>query len=379
MRRRPGHLIWGLVRAAGVAALVVTWALLAAGVAAAATTTTIGFDDLAPGTVVSNQYDGQGVDFQSGIIGTNVYCHPVITAVAAGQAQSGSQVADASCANGEFPDSSIYGVLSDSAQHVSVYAGFTPTFSSPPASAAVTLNGYDVLGNVVATSTVAVPTDAGTHTLISVASSSPNIVAFDVTSNDPSVSVDDLTFDNPGGVPADFAISVSSGSTAVVQGLQVTDTIAIRRFNGSNGGVTFTASGLPAGVHASFSPNPATGNTTTLTLSADPNAPPSPPGPFPSFTVTGTPASAAVGSAPRSATPQIAVNPLFTFSAPQSIARPTLLDAAGADHRHRRRRFHRPGQPDRDGAAERRRRVVRPGHPDTAGTDENRHDAHQPE
>jgi hypothetical protein len=60
-----------LVRAAGVAALVVTWALLAAGAAAAATTTTLGFDDLAPGTVVSNQYDAQGVDFQSGIIGIN--------------------------------------------------------------------------------------------------------------------------------------------------------------------------------------------------------------------------------------------------------------------------------------------------------------------
>jgi IPT/TIG domain len=322
VRRRPAHPIWGLIRAAGVAALVVTWALLAAGAAAAATTTTLGFDDLAPGTVVSNQYDAQGVDFQSGIIGINVYCHPVITAVAAGQAQSGNQVADASCANGEFPDSSIYGILSDSAQHVSVYAGFTPTFSSPPASAAVTLDGYDVLGNIVATSTVAVPTDAGTHTLISVASSSPNIVAFDVTSNAPSVSVDDLTFDNPGGVPADFAINVASGSSGVVQGSQVTDTIAIQRFNGSNGGVTFTASGLPAGVHASFSPNPATGNTTTLTLSADPTAPPSPPGPFPSFTVTGTPTSAAVGPAARSVTPQIAVNPLFTINAPPSIAVP---------------------------------------------------------
>jgi hypothetical protein len=71
VRRRPAHPNWVLVRAAGVAALVVTWSLLAAGAAAAATTTTIGFDDLAAGTVVSNQHDAQGVDFQSGIIGIN--------------------------------------------------------------------------------------------------------------------------------------------------------------------------------------------------------------------------------------------------------------------------------------------------------------------
>jgi hypothetical protein len=47
------------LRADGVAVLVVTWALPAAGAAAAAAamTTTIGFDDLAPGTTVSSRLD----------------------------------------------------------------------------------------------------------------------------------------------------------------------------------------------------------------------------------------------------------------------------------------------------------------------------------
>jgi hypothetical protein len=51
VRRRLAHLIWIVVRAAGVAALVVT----------------IGFDDFAAGTVVSNEYDVQGVDSRAGI------------------------------------------------------------------------------------------------------------------------------------------------------------------------------------------------------------------------------------------------------------------------------------------------------------------------
>lgn len=301
-----------LARVGILAALASAFGVAMPGAAVAATTTTIGFDDMPAGTTVSTQYDAQGVDFANGIVASNVYCFPKIVAVAGGQAQSGNQVADTSCANGEFPDSSIRGTLNNSAQNVSVYAGFSPTGGSP-ASTAVTLNAYDALGQVVKTSTVTVPADQGTHTLIAVSSSSPNIVAFDVTSTQPNVTVDDLTFDNPSGVPADFTISPHSAFVQVVQGSGVPDAIAIQRLNGSNGGVTFSASGLPAGVHASFSPNPATGNGTTMTVSADAGAPLPAPGPFPSFTVTGTPAGAGVGSVPRSATLQVAVQPLFTI------------------------------------------------------------------
>ena len=91
------------------------------------TSTTINFDDLAAGTAVSSQYDAQGVDFDKGIIGNGVYCYPVIRQVSTADAQSGDQVADTSCANGEFSDSSIDGALKNNAQHVSVYAGFSVT------------------------------------------------------------------------------------------------------------------------------------------------------------------------------------------------------------------------------------------------------------
>jgi hypothetical protein len=98
--------------------------------------------------------------------------------------------------------------------------------------------------------------------------------------------------------------------------------VSIQRLNGSFGGVTFSASGMPAGVHVSFSPNPATGDSTTMTVTADPTAQLPPPGPFPSITVTGTPANTGVGSVPRTASVQVWVQPLFTFGAPRSVSVP---------------------------------------------------------
>lgn len=312
-----------VVRAAILAALVVSVSAITPTDVLAATTTTIGFDDLSPGTVVSTQYAAQGVNFATGIVGINVYCYPVIQAVGSGMAQSGTQVADASCANGEFPDSSIRGNLSNSAQNVSVYAGFSPS-STPPTTVSVTLTAYDINGSVVDTATQTVTAGAGTHTQLAVSSSSPNIVAFDVTSTQPAVSIDDLTFDNPSGVPADFSLNSQTTLLYPVQGSSTTDTVVIHRLNGSNGAITFSASGLPTGVTASFSPNPATGTTasTTMTLSADPTAPPPPPGPFPSITVTGTPAGAGVGPTPRTASVAVDVEQLFSIVVPQAIKVP---------------------------------------------------------
>ncbi len=318
--RRVGKLIRGLC--AGVVATVALLVVAMPGAALGATTTTITFDDLSPGAMVSTQYDAQGVDFVRGIVGSNVYCYPVIVAVAQGAAQSGNHVADATCANGEIFDSSIRGNLKNSAKHVSVYAGFSPTGSGSLASEAVTLTAYDALGSVVNTTTATVGAGQGTHTLLAVSSSSANIVAFDVTGTSANVSIDDVTFDNPGGVPADFAISPNSTFIQVTQGSAVADLVTIQRLNGSFGGVTFKASGLPAGIHVSFSPNPATGNSTTMTVSADRGAPLPQPGPFPSFTVTGTPAGAGVGSRPRSATVIVVVDPLFTVDTPSTVSVP---------------------------------------------------------
>jgi len=290
--------------------------------ALALTTTTIGFDDLSPGTVVSNQYDAQGVDFESGIVGFNVYCYPVVKKVTFLDAASGDQVADTSCSDGEFPDSSIRGVLTNSAQNLSVEAGFLPSYSNPPASEVVTLTAYDIDGNALGADTAAVPTGTGTHTLLQIASASADVVQFDLTATQPNVAIDDLTFDNPSGLPPDFAVRPESGEAAVAQGSSTQDIIDVNRENGSTGGITFSASGIPTGVHAVFSPNPATGNSTTLTISADTSASLTATSPYPPVTVTGTPDSASAGPAARSQTIGLDVYPNFTVSLAPSLQVP---------------------------------------------------------
>ncbi len=279
-----------------------------------ATTTTISFDDLTGGTVVSNQYDAQGVDFGNGIIDNNVYCYPVIKQLSNQNAKSGDQVADISCANGEFPDSSIRGLLKNSAQHLSLYAGFFPSFSNPPETEDTTLTAYDVAGDVVGTDTESVPTAQGTNTLLQVNSTSANIDHFDVTGQYPSIVIDDLTFDNPSGVPPSFNIQPSSSFVQVRQGFSTDDVAAIQRHNGSTGDVVFSSSGLPAGVHASFNPNPASGSSTTMTVSADPDAPLPVPGPFPTFSIKGEPSSASVGGTASNKTITVVVQSNFTVA-----------------------------------------------------------------
>ncbi len=64
-----------------------------------------------------------------------------------------------------------------------------------------------------------------------------------------------------------YTLSATPNSLSVPQGRQGTSTITITPWNGFGGNVSFSASGLPNGLTAAFSPNPAT-NTSTLTLTA---------------------------------------------------------------------------------------------------------------
>ncbi|MGO8984519.1 MAG: choice-of-anchor D domain-containing protein [Terriglobales bacterium] len=64
-----------------------------------------------------------------------------------------------------------------------------------------------------------------------------------------------------------FALSASPSTVLVTQGNSVTSTITVTDIDGFSGNVTLSASGLPSGVTAVFSPNPAT-TTSTLTLTA---------------------------------------------------------------------------------------------------------------
>jgi hypothetical protein len=79
-------------------------------------------------------------------------------------------------------------------------------------------------------------------------------------------------FPNCGGVATpDFSLSASPGSVSVVQGSNGSSTITVNPVNGFTGSVSLSASGLPAGVTATFNPTSTTGSS-TLTFTASSTA-----------------------------------------------------------------------------------------------------------
>ncbi|HVN10024.1 MAG TPA: protease pro-enzyme activation domain-containing protein, partial [Patescibacteria group bacterium] len=103
-----------------------------------------------------------------------------------------------------------------------------------------------------------------------------------------------------------FTVAASPSSMNLFQGATGASTIAITPQNGFDAGVTLSASGLPSGVTASFSPNPAT-STSTLTLTAASSALT---GSF-SPTITGTSGSLVSST---TITLTVTVPPTFTLS-----------------------------------------------------------------
>jgi Immune inhibitor A-like, MAM domain len=85
------------------------------------------------------------------------------------------------------------------------------------------------------------------------------------------------------GAAADFALSASPASAAVTQGNTAGYTVTITPSGGFTGAVSLSASGLPAGATATFSPNPATGTSSALSIAT---ATTTPTGSFP-ITITG--------------------------------------------------------------------------------------------
>ena len=84
--------------------------------------------------------------------------------------------------------------------------------------------------------------------------------------------------------PPDFSLSTAPSSQAIVQGASTSYTINVARVGGFSGAVTLSVSGLPSGANGSFSPNPATADTSTLTVTSSATTPL---GSYP-LTVTGT-------------------------------------------------------------------------------------------
>jgi hypothetical protein len=303
--------------------------------------TTVDFEQFAPGTTITNQYadlggSGQGVVFGP-LPGGQAGLNPVIRTPPAGQAQSGTQVADIStCFGCEFYVPNTTGTFVVPRSQVSVdvgYLGPPATCSGAPSDSAcafVTLLAFDAGGKQIAASPqTMVAQNAGVHTLLSVSTPSATIVGFEVTArtdgsdDNKQIAIDDLAFDTPTTPPPpDFTLTPATTNVNLVQGGGATDAIAIGRIGGSNGLINLAVSGtLPTGVHAQLAPNPAGGAASTLTLTADPSAPPTV-GTNPQITVTGTPAGSSAGSAPRSFTVTVGVQQAFDVS----VLGPTSID-----------------------------------------------------
>jgi hypothetical protein len=121
-------------------------------------------------------------------------------------------------------------------------------------------------------------------------------------------------------VPASFTIAPSSAALSIAQGGSGNTTIAVNGAGGFSSSVTLAASGLPAGVTASFGTNPTTGSS-TLTLAVGSTATPG----IYSVTVTGTSTSTAESAA---TTVQIAVDSAGASAPPFGASAVTV--AAGS-------------------------------------------------
>ena len=318
--------------------LHVTLVLIALAAAAPATADTklVDFETIPAGQDVTDQYRAA----------TGLYFDPVdpewlptVTDVGA-QAHSGTKVGDIfRCPaqggpNCEGAASVTRGRFDTSVSSVQVYVGM---FASGASDTTVELYAYDGGGaeitNPLARPTVTVTPGAGFTSLLSYTSGMPNIASFVVRAPNSAtgpIGIDDIGFETPATPPPpDFGMTVDLGSVTLRQGTSVDIPITINRVNGSTGSIAFAASGLPQGVSAEFTPNPATGNSLTMRLTAADDAPaPGPGEPIPEITVTATPSPSA-GSEPRSFTKLVRVARNFEIQiagGASTVALPSCLE-----------------------------------------------------
>ncbi len=165
--------------------------------------------------------------------------------------------------------------LSANPSSVSVAQGSqgTSTITITPAngfSGSVTLSASGLPSGVTAAFTPNPATSTSTLTLTASATATTGTSTVTVTGM--SGSLTQTTTINLTVTPApSYTLSANPSSVSVAQGSQGTSTITITPANGFSGSVTLSASGLPSGVTAAFTPNPAT-STSTLTLTASATA-----------------------------------------------------------------------------------------------------------
>jgi len=138
----------------------------------------------------------------------------------------------------------------------------------------------------------------------------------------PAQSITTFVGSSTGGTPS-FTLSPSASTLSVTQGSSATDTVSVTDVNGFSGSVSFTATGLPSGVTASFSPT-SSATSSVLTLTASGTAATG--GPV-TVTVTGT-----SGSTTASTTIALTVSPSSGFSLKPSASPLTVQQgASGTD------------------------------------------------
>src|SRR5260370_3670365 len=200
--------------------------------------TIIGFDSLPAGTVVTNHFQSQGVEFSGGC----TRAEP--------SAPSARNVLQAAIAftPPESPMANVSGKFTDphhSRVGVSVVLSQGWQFGG-----GATLMAYDINDNEVARMVIRVP--VGQHAKHDEIFSAADIVRFKVSSGDSSfVGIDNVTFDDLA-VPQDpdFRLKYFGDGVRLVPGAVAAGGFAIQviRLNGSGGDIQFTVTGLPPGV-----------------------------------------------------------------------------------------------------------------------------------
>jgi hypothetical protein len=273
-------------RSTAALAVVLLSAVLA-GPAGATTNTTIGFDDLVGGTVVTNQYGSDGVTFGTAA-GTGVTpgtsdCGPPTVRSDASFAQSYAHsppnVASAPhCGNGEFSNVGTFAAFAYPRKSVSAYVG---TVVGATGLKAIMI-GFDSSGVFVAY-TPQTPIGQGANTLLSISSTSANIAYLEIYLESQVAAgipllIDDLSFDNSAS-----PLSVAANTLGAVAGTSFSGTVA----NIADGDPTATAADYSSSITWGD------GQTSTGSVSAAAGG---------GFDVSGTNTYAAVGSYPVTVT-----------------------------------------------------------------------------
>jgi kumamolisin len=109
------------------------------------------------------------------------------------------------------------------------------------------------------------------HDIVSGSNGLPTTVGYDLATGWGSMNGAGLINSLAGPPGPFFTLAASPNNVLVTQGNSVTTTITVTEGGGFSGNVTLSASGLPSGVTATFTPNP-TASTSTLTLTASGSA-----------------------------------------------------------------------------------------------------------